>query len=70
MFFENLSRILKFHYNLSRIKSTVLEDLCTRMIIFHGIVIRMKNVSDKSRREKTNMFCSIFFFSKTLAFVS
>jgi len=38
------------------------------MIIFHGIALGRKNISDKRCREKTNRFC--LFFSKTVAFIS
>jgi len=35
LFFENVSRNFKFHYNLTRIKGTLHEDICTFMILSH-----------------------------------
>ena len=53
-FLENLSRKFKFHWNLTRVTGTVVEDLGTFMIISRWILLRMGNVSDKSCREKQN----------------
>jgi len=52
VFFENLSRKLRFHYNQTRITGTLREELCT-FFISSGTVLTMRNVSDKSCREKS-----------------
>jgi hypothetical protein len=54
IFFENLSRKFMFHYNRTRIKGTLREDKCTFSIISRSVLLRMKNVSGKSRRETRN----------------
>jgi hypothetical protein len=62
-FFENLSRKLKFRWNLSRITGA-LHDRCTVMKISRWILLRMRSVWDKSCRENQNthfMFSSLFF---------
>jgi len=41
MFFESLSRKVKFHQNLIRIQDTLHEDQCTFMIIFRSVLLRM-----------------------------
>ena len=62
-FFGNLARKIEFHYNLTSIMGTLLEDVSTFMTISLWILLRMRNVSDKSCREfKTHILCSIFFF--------
>ena len=65
---ENLSRIFKFHYNLTRIKGTLREGLCTFMIIFRCIVLRIRNGSDKSCRGNQNTLYSIIFSRKSRRF--
>jgi hypothetical protein len=60
---ETLSRKFKFHYNLTRIRSPLHEDLCTFMTICPKILLKMRSVSDKSCRESQNTyFCFITFF--------
>jgi hypothetical protein len=49
----------KFCYNVTRISCTVLEDLCTFMIISHWI-LRVRNVLEESCRENKN---TCFMFS-------
>ena len=49
VFFENLSRAFKFHWNLTIIKGTLHEDQYTFLIICRSVLLRMRNVSDKSR---------------------
>jgi hypothetical protein len=49
IFFETLSRKLKFHYNRTRITGTLREELCT-YFISRGILFTMRNVSDESYR--------------------
>jgi hypothetical protein len=60
-----------FYYNRTRIKTTLREDQYTSSIISRSILLRIKNVSDKSCRETRNthfMFNKIFF-SKIVPFV-
>jgi hypothetical protein len=67
VFFENLLRKFKFHYNLTRIRGTLYENLWTFMIISHWILLRLRNVSDKSFREIKTYFMSNNFFSDNCA---
>jgi hypothetical protein len=63
VFFENLSRKFKFHSNRTRINGTLGEDQCTFMIISLSVLLKMRNVLNKSCRKNQNThFCSIFFF--------
>jgi len=55
-YFENLSRHFKVNLNLTRITGTLREDLCTFVVVSFGIILRIRNVSDKSCRENQNMF--------------
>jgi hypothetical protein len=65
-FFENLSIKLKFHQNLTRIKGTLHENLCTFMIISRWILLRMRNVPDKIvEKIKTHILCSKTFSRKS-----
>ena len=62
VFFKNLSRKFKFHYTPNRTTGTLHEDVWTFMIS-HLILVRMKNVSDKSCRENQNThLCFVTFF--------
>ena len=54
MFFENLSRKFNFHENRTGIKDTLHEDQYTFSIKCRSGLLRMKNVSDKRRRENQN----------------
>jgi len=54
VFFENLSRNYKFHLNLTRITGTLLEDLCTFMIVSCWILVRTRIVADKGCTENQN----------------
>jgi len=68
VFFENLSRKFKFHWSPTRITGTLHEDLSTFMIISRSVILRMRNVSDKSCRENQNthfVFSNFFFFRKS-----
>ena len=56
IFFENLSRKSKFHWNLTRITETLHENLCTGMIISPWIILRMRNVSYWRCREYQKTF--------------
>jgi len=53
-FFENLLRNFKFHENRKRVKGTLHEDRYTFLIISRSLLLRMRNVSDKSCRENQN----------------
>ena len=48
--FENLSRKFKFHENMIRITSILLEDLCRFTIISRLIILVIRKDSDKSYR--------------------
>jgi len=48
LFFENMSRKFKFHYNLTRVTGNLHEDLCAFMIISHSDLLRIRSVSNKS----------------------
>jgi len=54
VFFENLSRKFKFHYNRTRITGTLRDDQYTLMIISRSILLRIRKFSDKSCRENRN----------------
>jgi uncharacterized membrane protein YphA (DoxX/SURF4 family) len=51
-FFKNLSRKIKFFWNLTRITGTLRED--RRTFISRWIILRMRNSSDKIRTENQN----------------
>jgi hypothetical protein len=50
IFHKNLLRNFKFHWNLTRIRGTLHEELCTFVII----ILRMRNIWDKVFRENQN----------------
>jgi hypothetical protein len=52
---ENMTRILKFLYNPTRITGTSEEDKSTFMVS-PSILLRMRNVSGKSFRENQKAF--------------
>jgi hypothetical protein len=54
VFSEYLLRKFKFDYNLTTITGTSHEDRYTFVIISRSILLRMRNVSDKSCRENQN----------------
>jgi hypothetical protein len=56
VFFENMSRKLNFHWNLTRIAGTLHEDVCIFMIISCLILLRMRNVLDKSWENQNTHF--------------
>jgi hypothetical protein len=63
--FENLSRKLKFHSNLTRQMCTLHEDLRISMTVSRWILLRMRNFSDKVvAKMKTHILCSITFLLK------
>jgi hypothetical protein len=43
---------------------TLREDLCTFMVLYRGILLRMRNVSDKRCRESQNTFYIQYLFSE------
>jgi len=62
-FFENLSRKFKFLQNLARKTCSIHADLCTFIIVYLWIFLRMKNISDKYCRKNQNthfMFRTLF----------
>jgi len=65
--FENLSKIFKFHYNVTGTTGMSHEDQYTFMIISRSVLRRMRNVSDKSCRENQNtLLYSVPFFKSCL----
>jgi hypothetical protein len=61
---ENLSRKLKLHYNWTRIKGTLHEKQYTFLIMYRLIILKIRNVSDKSCTENQHTYisCSITLF--------
>jgi hypothetical protein len=59
VFFEKLSRKLKFGENLTRVTGTLLEDVCTFMTICCWILLKMKNFSNVIETIKTHILCSV-----------
>jgi len=71
-FFKNISRVLKFYLNLSRINDTLHEDQYTFLIISRPVLPTMRNISDKSCRETRNAHCvlnNFFFIPKIMPFM-
>jgi hypothetical protein len=62
VFFWNLCRKSKFHQNLTSITGTLHEGVNTIMIESRSVIIRMRNVSDKSCKDKTYISSSVAFF--------
>jgi hypothetical protein len=61
--YENLSRKFEFYQNLT-IARALHEDQYTFSVISRSVLLRMKNVSDKSCRETRNthfMFSNVFY---------
>ena len=64
-FFKTLQRKFKFHYNLTRIKSILHKYLCTCIVISRSVLLRIRNVSDKScskKKKRKNILSSITYF--------
>jgi len=59
-----MSRIFKFHYNLTRIAGNLHEYQCTFMVISCSVLLRMRNVPGKSCRENYNTH---FMFNNALS---
>jgi hypothetical protein len=70
-FFYNMPRKFKFDWNLTSMTGTLREDLRTFMTISRSVLLRMRNVSDKSCRENqnTHFVFSNFFFPKIVPFM-
>jgi hypothetical protein len=54
VFFENLSRNFKFHYNLTRKPATLHEDQYKFSVTSRSVILRMINISHKICRENQN----------------
>jgi len=68
-FFENLSRKYKFHFNLTRITGTLHDVKVIFIVISRSVILRVRNVSDKSCRENQNTNVMLNkFFSKIVRF--
>ena len=68
IFFWNIcGQNSKIHETPTRITGTLHEDLCTFVLVFHWILLRMRNVSDKSCRgyQNTHFVFSIFVSRKS-----
>ena len=69
-FFENLSIKVKAHETPTRILGTLHEDVFIFMTISLQILLRMRNISDKSCRENKNTYFMFNnFFSKIVPFM-
>jgi len=69
VFFNNLSRKFKFHYNLARISGTLHGGQYTQLIISPSNFLGMRNISDNSYRESRNthfMFNYLFFENRVV----
>jgi hypothetical protein len=63
VFFENLSRKLKFRYDLAKIARTLHEDVYSLMIKSRSVILQMRSLLDKMCRENCNMrFIFINFY--------
>jgi hypothetical protein len=66
LIFHNFRKFVekcKFHLTLIRIMSTLLEDLCTFIIICRWSLLRIRNVADNLAEEiETHFVCSKSFF--------
>jgi hypothetical protein len=69
-FFENLSRKLKFHENPTRITGILHEDFFTFCTASREIILRMRNVLDKSCREnlKHTFYVYYLFLENLVAY--
>jgi hypothetical protein len=64
-FFENLSRKFKSHQNMTPRTDTLHEDRYTFVIVSRSVLLKMRNVPDKSCRENLNthfVFGNFFFY--------
>jgi len=60
--FENPTRKFKFHYSNTRITSTLHEDQCTFITVTRSMLLRVRNISDKSCTENQHKFYVQHFF--------
>ena len=68
--FKFCRKIFKFRYNRIRIAGTLHEDQFIFLIKSHSVLIRIRNVSDRSCRENPNRHLKLGnFFSKSLTLV-
>jgi hypothetical protein len=58
----------KFHFKLTRIASTLLEDRYAFLIISGSVLLIMRNILDRSCNENQNTVCVQIFFSKIVPF--
>jgi hypothetical protein len=66
VFFGNLWRKFKFHWNMKGIRRILHEDLCTFMIVSRWIHLRMRIFSDKIiEKIKIHILFSKLFFRKS-----
>ena len=65
-FFKTPLRKFRFLYNLIRLTDIAHEDLCTFLIISY-LLLRMRNVSDKSCRQNQNIFYFQYVLSQKLS---
>jgi len=73
LFFKNLCRKFKFHKNLTRITGTLHGDQYTFLITSCSVLLRIRNISDKSYRENqsTHFMCNnLLFLPKIMLFIS
>ena len=69
VFFKSVSKKFKFHYNLTRIAGNLYEGLCSFVVVYRWIILRVRSVSDKIvEKIKTHILCWITFFSKSVPF--
>ena len=55
--------------NLTRITCTLREDLFTSVTISHGVLLRIRNVPEKSSEKiKTHILCSVTFLKNRAAY--
>ena len=70
VFFEYLSKKFNIHCNMTRVTGTLHEDQCAYLIISRSVLLRMRNVRDKSCRENQNTFCVDDFFPNIVLFIT
>ena len=69
---ENLDRKSKFRKNMTRMTGTLYEDVCTCVAISRSVLLRMRNIPDKSCRGNQNthfVFSNFFLLSKIVPFM-
>jgi len=68
VFFENMERKFKFHYNRTKITGSLHDAVFTYMIIPRSIRLRTRNASHEKCTIKTHILCPTTFFSKIVSF--